>query len=83
MELWSCIVYDFKSGEKVLLGIFSDKEKAKTQAHVFMQGVGDIFELVDHADEAEADETLYYKTKHTDERYTVYIERYHLNELSY
>ena len=84
MELWSCSVVSGALGlATFLVGIFSDKEKAKVQAHIFMQGVGDLFEQVDHGYEGDSDEVLYYQTKHTDERYTFYIERYVLDELSY
>ena len=84
MKLYACSVIGESLGfATILLGIFSDKDKAKTQAHVFMQGIGDLFEQIDHGYEADNDETLYYQTKHSKERYTFYIEEYKLNELSY
>lgn len=81
MELWTCTVEGYIK-EHTLLGIFSTKEQAKTQAEVFMQGVDVHFEI-DHAYEGIADEVLYYENKHTQESFTFYIERYILNELSY
>lgn len=82
MELWTCTVEGYIK-EHTLLGIFSTKEQAKTQAEVFMQGVDMHFEMIDHANEGIADEVLYYETKRTQETFTFYIERYILNELSY
>ena len=84
MELWSCsVVSGSLKLATILVGIFSNKEKAKVQAHIFMQGVGDLFEQVDHGYEGDSDEVLYYQTKHTNEKFTFYIEGYILDKLSY
>ena len=72
MELWSCSVVSGSLGlATVLVGIFSDKEKAKIQAHIFMQGVGDLFEQVDHGYEGDSEDVLSSQNKHTNERYTI------------
>ena len=82
MELWACTI-ESDNNDRALLGIFSTKEKAETQAQIFMQGFGDLFELTKTVDESVSDEVLCYKAKRTDEQFLAYIEKYHLNELSY
>lgn len=81
MPLYLCIVFDDYHG-MINLGIFSDREKAETQAHVYMQGVGELFEEVDRDINGDI-ETIWYQTIHDRVPYTATIEEFRLNELSY
>lgn len=81
MKVWACTVCG-ASILNTLLGIFSSRDKAETQAHVFMQGIGELFEEIDR-DTTEYNTTIYYQTVHGQEGYTATIEEYELDELSY
>ena len=82
MKLYTTTIYDSQTGETILAGIFSDIEQAEMQGRIWVEGVSHhMASVLDRAVNADGSETIYYGT--STEHYTVYIEIYTLNEISY
>ena len=82
MKLYATTIYDFQTGETILAGIFSDMEQAEAQGRIWVEGVSNhMASVLDRSVKEDGSEVIYYGT--STERYTVYIDIYTLNEISY
>lgn len=77
MKLYTCSMHDCYIGESFLLGIFSTRDGAEHQAHVWLSGLGMGFELIDYDNEYN-----FYRAENG-RHYTAHFEEFTLNELSF
>lgn len=82
MKLYTTTIYDSQTSETILAGIFSDTEQAEAQGRIWVEGVSNhMASVLDRSVKEDGSEVIYYGT--STERYTVYIDIYTLNEISY
>ena len=82
MKLYTTTIYDSQTGETILAGIFSNIEQAEAQGRIWVEGVSHhMASVLDRSVNADGSEVIYYGT--STERYTIYIDIYTLNEISY
>lgn len=82
MKLYTTTIHDCQTWETILAGIFSDMEQAEAQGRIWVEGVSHhMASVLDRSVNADGSEAIYYGT--STERYTVYIDIYTLNEISY
>ena len=82
MKLYTTTIYDCQTGETILAGIFSDTEQAEAQGRIWVEGISHhMASVLDRSVNPDGSEVIYYGT--STERYTVYIDIYTLNEVSY
>ena len=89
MELWICSMYDCSNMKTTILGVYSTRAGAESEARMWIMGIGVNVETIDRSVNPEM-ETIYYKAwipwdddKYSIQYYTATIEKFKLDEESF
>ena len=82
MKVYTCTMYSGATLNDFVLGVFSTYEKAEQQAKTWMDGIGQMYEEIDRANDP-SQTTIYYQTITNFTNYSALIEEFTLDEMSY